>query len=73
MSEHEFKEYQKATIAMIREHGGRLSEKSDEAIEHLYRQWSDIMASANWLSHSEHGIKEFYLWATTAPCDFEEG
>jgi len=63
-------EYRQETIRMIRMHGGRLDEKTDEEIERLYKTYSNETASAGWLiMHNEAGIKSFYEWAITAPCD----
>ena len=62
-------DYKAKTIQMIREHGGRLDEKTDEELADLYHEWSEETASAGWLMHSERGVTAFSEWATTAPCD----
>lgn len=62
-------EYKQKTIATIRDHSDKLSSKTDDQLADLYREWSNITASANWLMHSEPGIKAFCRWATIAPCD----
>lgn len=62
-------DHEKATIKIIRDHGGRLDGKSDHALAELYREWSQETASAGWLTPSERGIAAFYDWATIAPCD----
>ena len=63
------KDYQVTTIAMIREAGSRLNLKRDESIAHLYQQWSELTASAGWLSPSKASVAAFVTWATTCPCD----
>ncbi len=63
------KDYQVATIAMIREIGSRLNLKRDESIAAMYRQWSEQTAAAGWLSPSKASVADFVTWATTCPCD----
>lgn len=62
-------EYKQKTLAMIRDHSDKLSSKTDNQLADLYREWSNVIASANWLMHSEIGVDEFCKWATVAPCD----
>ena len=62
-------DYQIATIAMVREVDSMLNLKRDESIAHMYRQWSQMIAAAGWLTPSKAAVADFVKWATTRPCD----
>ena len=74
MSEQDYLEieikYKQETIEEIRKYRYTcLSTITDDEIAQLYREWSEITASANWLMHSPKVIESFIEWATTKPCD----
>jgi hypothetical protein len=61
--------YKTETICMIRALGSRLNSKRDASIADMYKEWSEITASAGWLTPIEEVVRSFVAWATTAPCD----
>lgn len=64
-----WEDYELETLSMIRKLNTKLNILNDEEIANLYREWSAEYACESWFFHTEHGVKCFCEWATTAPCD----
>lgn len=60
-------DYKQETIDKIRE--SCVFDISDKKLEYLYRTYSMVSFSANWITPTAESIRQFCNWTLTSPLD----